>query len=257
MTRAIFFDVDGTLISHTNNTVPESTRKALTMLADRGIKRIIATGRHMAELSELPVNNINFDAYITLNGQLCLDSKGNIIFENAIEGAEKDGIIKLFNDKSIPIMLVERDRMYINFLNQHVELAQRAISTPTPNIGTYTGNEIYQAIAYLEIGSESALFHLLPNCKITRWNDYAVDIIASSGGKTSGIREYLKINHIELDETMAFGDGENDIDMLKYVRLGVAMGNADTSVKANAKYITDSVDNDGIMNALVSLNIIG
>ena len=79
MIKAVFFDVDGTLISHKNNVVPESTRIALNLLEKRGIKRIISTGRHMIELEELPVNNIEFDAYITLNGQLCLDSQRNII----------------------------------------------------------------------------------------------------------------------------------------------------------------------------------
>ena len=54
---------------------------------------------------------------------------------------------------------------------------------------------------------------------------------------------------------MAFGDGDNDIEMLKYVQIGVAMGNAGCEVKADADYITDSVDNDGIMKALISLNI--
>lgn len=75
------------------------------------------------------------------------------------------------------------------------------------------------------------------------------------GGKTAGVKAYLKANNLEKEETMAFGDGDNDIEMLKYVQIGVAMGNAGCEVKANADYITDSVDNDGIMKALISLNI--
>ena len=51
MIKAVFFDVDGTLISHKNNVVPESTRIALNLLEKKGIKRIISTGRHMVELS--------------------------------------------------------------------------------------------------------------------------------------------------------------------------------------------------------------
>ncbi len=58
MVKVIFFDVDGTLISHVQKGVPESTKIALNKLSERGIKKVIATGRHMIELSSLPVNQI-------------------------------------------------------------------------------------------------------------------------------------------------------------------------------------------------------
>lgn len=256
MIKAVFFDVDGTLISHTQNAVPESTRTSLKQLSEKGIQRVIATGRHMLELSFLPVNDIRFDAYITLNGQLCLDAQGTIIFGNPITGESKECIIRMFHEKTIPIMIVEKDNMYINFVNQHVKIAQKAISTPIPNVGEYSGNEIFQAIAYLEKGKEEAIADQMPGCKVTRWNDCAVDIITASGGKRTGIIEYLRKNNIQKEETMAFGDAENDIEMIKYVQIGVAMGNADDNVKENSDYVTSSVDNNGIKEALVALKII-
>lgn len=256
MVKVIFFDVDGTLISHLQKEVPESTKIALSKLAEKEIKRVVATGRHIIELSVLPVNNICFDAYITLNGQLCLDASGNIISENPICEKDRECIVKLFNDRIVPIMLVEKNRMYINFINQHVELAQQAISTPVPDIGVYMGNEIYQAIVYVEKGDETEIASRLPNCKVTRWNNYAIDIIANSGGKVTGIKEYLKANNISQEETMAFGDGENDVDMLRYVHTGIAMGNADELTKENADYIAETVDNHGIMKALLALKVI-
>ena len=254
MTKAIFFDVDGTLISHSQKTVPATARTALEQLSEKGIKRVLATGRHMLELSMLPVKDIAFDGYITLNGQLCLDEQGNIVSGNPITGQSKAQILRLFHDRTIPIVLVEKDRLYINFVNAHVEFAQEAVSTPIPAVGAYTGNEIYLAVAYLE--RERDLSDLLPGCAITRWNDYAVDIIAATGGKTAGIREYCRINNIKQEETMAFGDGENDMDMLKYVHIGVAMGNADPCVKEIADHVTGPVDGDGILEALTVLGVI-
>lgn len=82
MVQAVFFDVDGTLLSHTQHLVPASTRRALDRLRKQGINRVLATGRHMLELDMLPVKDIDFDGYITLNGQLCLDAQKNIIFSN-------------------------------------------------------------------------------------------------------------------------------------------------------------------------------
>ena len=64
--KAIFFDVDGTLLSHKQNDVPESTRYALHQLRLRGVKTVVATGRHMIEFSKLPVSDIPFDGYLTL-----------------------------------------------------------------------------------------------------------------------------------------------------------------------------------------------
>jgi Cof subfamily protein (haloacid dehalogenase superfamily) len=100
------------------------------------------------------------------------------------------------------------------------------------------------------------LKNLLDECDITSWNDKAIDIIPKGGGKSAGMQVFLDKYGLERSETMAFGDGENDIDMLKFAGIGVAMGNAKDSVKAVADYITDSVDEHGIENALRHFGLI-
>ena len=82
--KAVFFDVDGTLISHKDGGVPESTKEALRLLKKRGIKVVVATGRHTIELEALPVRDLEFDGYVVLNGQLCLDGEGNTIYDEPI-----------------------------------------------------------------------------------------------------------------------------------------------------------------------------
>ena len=74
--------------------------------------------------------------------------------------------------------------------------------------------------------------------------------------KRSGIDHLLEYYGIPLDQTMAFGDGGNDIQMLEHVHLGVAMGNAVDSAKQAADYVTDPVDDDGISNALYRLGVL-
>lgn len=256
MVKAIFFDVDGTLVSHTLRAVPESTRKALELLSEKGILRVLATGRHMLELDQLPLRDITFDGYITMNGQLSLDARGNVIGSNPITGEDKTALIRLFREKAIPLSLVEKDRMYVNFVNEQVTKAQWAISSPVPEVGEYNGEEIYQAVAYLDDDGEKELFRHLPGCKATRWDDHGIDIYSASGGKVIGIREYLKLMGISREQTMAFGDGENDMDMLRFAGCGVAMGNAEEAVRSCADYITDHIDNDGLYKALVSLGIL-
>ena len=72
--KAIFFDIDGTLVSHKQEKVPDSTRRALKALRENGIKIIRASGRHKIDLDELPVKDLEFDGYLVLNGQLLLDA---------------------------------------------------------------------------------------------------------------------------------------------------------------------------------------
>lgn len=256
MIKAVFFDVDGTLLSHTRHQVSQSTREALRKLRQNKIQCVVATGRHLSEMEKLPVKGIDFDGYITLNGQLCLDSRKNILSAAPIVGGSKEQILRLFEEKRIPMMLVERDALYINFINQRVINAQAAISSELPQVGRYTGNDFYQAIAYIEKQEEEQFRILLPDCRITRWNDHGVDIISSRGGKTRGIAEYLSRTGIRREETMAFGDGENDVDMLRFVQTGIAMGNAEPEVKEAADYVTGSVDADGIESALRHFGLI-
>ncbi|XJR89701.1 HAD hydrolase family protein [Elizabethkingia anophelis] len=74
--------------------------------------------------------------------------------------------------------------------------------------------------------------------------------------KQVGIEVFCKHYGIDVSQTMAFGDGGNDITMLKYVALGVAMGNANPEVKEIADYVTDDIDNDGILKALKHFEVI-
>lgn len=256
MIKAIFFDFDGTLLSHTQKKVPFSTRRALDKLREKEIKRVLATGRHMLELAMLPGNDLDFDAYITLNGQLCLDAEKNVLFGKPITGADRESILRSFREKAMPVQLVEKDAMYCNFVDESIVAAQRAISTPIPAVREYTGGEIYQAVFYVEKEKESRVSERLTACKIARWNEHAVDIIPCPGGKADGIAEFLRRNNIDRAETMAFGDGENDIEMLQFAQTGIAMGNAIDAVKRQADFVTDSVDDDGVEKALIKLGII-
>ncbi len=256
MIKVVFFDVDGTLLSHKHCAVSVATRSALKKLRDRGIKTVLATGRLLAELDQLPIRDIEFDGYICLNGQINLDENKNIISCKTIKGADKETIVYLFAQKNIAMLLIEQQEMYINFVDKKVESAQKAISSEIPPVRKYNGNDFYQAVAYIDSEEEKSLVDILPSCKITRWNEYACDIISADSGKVAGIKDYLAINNIKQDETMAFGDGENDIDMLDFVEIGIAMGNADERAKEVADYITSSVDENGIEDALIKYGLI-
>lgn len=89
-----------------------------------------------------------------------------------------------------------------------------------------------------------------------RWEPTAVDIIQEGGGKRRAMEAYFEHLGIAPEETIAFGDGANDIPMLETAGIGVAMGNASDEVKAHADLVSDACDAGGIWNALVALGVI-
>ncbi|MBQ6669290.1 MAG: HAD-IIB family hydrolase, partial [Deltaproteobacteria bacterium] len=89
-----------------------------------------------------------------------------------------------------------------------------------------------------------------------RWCDRALDIIPKHCGKAGAIREILAHYAISRENVLAFGDGENDIEMLRYAGMGIAMGNAPDAVKASADYVTAACADAGVQSALMNLGYI-
>ena len=252
MIKAVFFDIDGTLLSHKTNSVPVSAVRALEMLREKGILTFIATGRHLPELRKLrALDGLHFDGAVSLNGQYCCNDEG-VIYHCPLDRADVAVLLDYLKANPHPCILVEADRMYINFHNALVEKVQAAIHSELPTIGDLDrgyDHPIYQVILYMDDEARKAL-PPMPGIKFTSWNMGGADGIPAKGGKATGIAKVLEHYGIEKNETMAFGDGENDVDMFSAVGTAIAMGNACRSAKEAAHYITDKVDEDGIWNAL-------
>ncbi len=258
MIKAIFFDVDGTLISHKTSSIPLSTIKALKILKEKGILIFLATGRHQLELKDLPVGNIDFDGYVTLNGQYCYNGE-KVIHTMPIPKSNLENVVNEMNIDPFPCEFVEADRIYINYVNEIVETAQNAINTPIPEIGSLekgVNNEVLLVLPFGMENKQERLKQLLPDCKMTQWHEHAFDIINALGGKEKGIEKVLDYYHINKSEVMAFGDGDNDVSMFEYVGLSVCLGNGSKAALAAADYVSDDIDDDGIYNALKHFNII-
>ena len=257
MIKAAFFDVDGTLLSHTTHSVPQSTRDSLADLRAKGIKTYLCTGRHAIELDLLPIADIPFDGYITLNGHICLDENRQMLFGLPFPEDTTNALIRIFKEQKLPLVLVEENGLTLNFVNDTVIRAQKAISTPVPDIAPYDGKPIYSAATFVTREEDDRIRAIMPpNCHAARWNDRGVDLILDGGGKVAGIRYVMEQEGILPEECIAFGDAENDIDMLEFCGIGIAMGNAQNKVKEVADYITTDIDHDGIKNALQYYGII-
>lgn len=257
MIKAIFFDIDGTLISFKTHKLSQSTILALSVLRQKGIKVFIATGRHPWAINNLGTQQ--FDGYVTINGGYCLIDN-QVIFRKTIAPHEIMALLDyLQNKESFPVVFVQEKELFINYYNDDVHRIFELLNFPNPAIKPVEEalkEPIFQVISFFNEEQEKLIMPYLQGCETTRWNPLFTDIVPKGGCKSLGIDKIIEHLDIRLDETMAFGDGGNDIDMLQHVGLGVAMGNANEEVKKVADYVTDSVDEDGIYKALLHFNII-
>lgn len=256
MIKAAFFDIDGTLLSFKTHKVSEGTIKAFDALHRKGIRTFISSGRPMILIPEMPVA---FDGYITMNGGYCFVGE-TVLLKNPIPQEETDRWLKYADRKGICTMIFTEHEMYVNTLSNPVANAIRdqLEFTMPPMIETreMIGRETYQIIAIMPSTRDAEVLEMLPHCRLPRWHPEFSDLVNSENSKAMGIDCILHHYGIDRNECVGFGDGGNDIEMLDYCGIGVAMGNADERVKEHANYVTTSVDDEGIAHALTELGII-
>lgn len=257
MTEAIFFDIDGTLLSTQTHTIPQSALRAIDMLHDKGIKVFIATGRSWCEMQSLPLHL--FDGYITMSGQYCCDTNNNVIFEKTISSHDITTIVNYATTHDVPANFTDGQEKYYNMMTQPVLdfLAEVNIDSGyIKDISYAITNKVHQVSVYVDDQEELQLLKLLPNCSSARWHPAFCDIFPLGGDKLNGIKQMCRHYNIDIANTMAFGDGGNDVPMLVGAGISVAMGNGTAEAKASAQYITDSVDDNGVYNALVHFGVL-
>lgn len=260
MIRAVFFDVDGTLVSFKTHRVPQTTLEAIKRLQEKGIKVFVATGRHPSILSEgNNVCEIEFDGFVTLNGQYCFTKSKEVIYENNICKEDIKSLLEFMKENRFPCAFVEDRDTYINYIDDVVENLLVSVNVPLPPVEDITRaiyGKVFQLNPYIPVEFQDKLMSVLPNCEATRWSPAFIDVIPAGGGKHVAIEKIMEYYGYSKDEIMAFGDGGNDKTMLMTAGIGVAMGNANEDVKEIADYITTSVDEDGVLNALKHFEII-
>jgi HAD superfamily hydrolase (TIGR01484 family) len=116
--------------------------------------------------------------------------------------------------------------------------------------------DILQLTPFFTPEYEAELLTRLPHCISGRWHPEFTDITANGADKGKGIITMARHEGFDPSRTIAFGDGGNDTSMILQAGIGVAMGNAIDALKQQADYVTTSVDDDGILNALRHFNVI-
>lgn len=251
MIRAAFFDVDGTLVSFRTHAIPESALSALRALRAAGVRTLLSTGRN-GDSTRFLMDTGLFDGEILLSGQLCR-LNGEDVFENPIDRGDLDAAIAGAEAGELTLGFLSGNDSFVSGVNEYVITACDYAGMPRPRVAPAAlarEKAIYQIHCYGAPGCEDALLRRARRLTATRWSPNFADVFPTGGGKERGLEAVCRALGIGREETIAFGDGENDAGMLEYAGVGVAMGGASDAVKARADYVTADVDADGIARAL-------
>lgn len=262
MIKALFFDIDGTLVSFKTHQIPESTVEALTLAKEKGIKVFISTGRPFPLINNLDAIKNLIDGYITTNGAYCFIGD-DIISCNDIPKEDVNTVITESKRVGFPCMVVGEKELTMYNTESNPELVMKIsklLNVPCINkelpIENVLKYRIIQLTPFIDEIQESLLLPRLNNIESGRWCHDFSDFTAKGINKAKGLMDIINHCKLNLSETMAFGDGGNDLSIVKAAGIGVAMGNANEILKDSADYITTSVDEDGIYNALKAYNVI-
>ena len=251
MIKAAFFDIDGTLVSFRTHRVPDSAMKTLHALRAGGVKTFLSTGRN-GDSTRFLMDTGLFDGEILINGQLC-EYQGMGIFENPVSEADIEIAVEGARRGDFTLGFLSGHESFVVRVNDFVERACSYANMAVPRLADPEEAfkfPIYQIHCYGAPGVEDELLRRTSGLTSTRWSPNFADVFPAGGGKDRGIEALCRHLGIRREETIAFGDGENDISMLEYAGIGVAMGNSSDRVKASADHVTASVDEDGLASAV-------
>ena len=260
MIKALFFDIDGTLVSFNTHKVAQSTIEGLNIAKERGIKIFISTGRPLSFINNLEDIEHLIDGYITTNGSYNFMGK-SVISMHSIPKEEVLTLVDYLNKHEYPAILVGTDNTAV--IN-HKPIVDRIV-IDTLNITnidysipaeTVLHHDILQITPFFTQEQQDIIMPQIPHCASERWHPEFIDTVNKQASKGKALSDIVAYNDLLISETMAFGDGGNDISMLLKAGVGVAMGNANDNVKAMANYVTSSADDDGIYKALKHFEVI-
>ncbi|MCD5002412.1 Cof-type HAD-IIB family hydrolase [Enterococcus saccharolyticus] len=254
----VFFDLDGTLLNKQSQ-ISSSNLNVLKQLAEKNYLTVIASGRSPIEIEEI-TKGTAIHSYVSLNGQYVV-VEGEILVNHRIDTAIIENVLAFAEELGHPVSCYTPKEYRINFIDEATKKLYKLDNAPLPEIDPffYTKKEINMLYLFSEEIAHDALLMEQFNDQLTFYRDspFSMAIVNKNRSKKAGIIELLeKLNLSDLDQTYAFGDGNNDISMFEVVRHAIAMGNANEHVKAAATFITHDHEADGIEYALKQLNVL-
>lgn len=265
--KAVFFDADGT-VCDIEKGVPYSAAAAIAQLVKNGHEAWLCTGRSRAFVPEY-LEKIPFTGMITACGAT-IEKNGTRLFnrEMSMETAEES--MKILRKYGLIPVMEGADYMYYDKdeytleVNWYRDLITQALGKKWRPI---TGNENTMKINKISAKMTEGCDDAQAVRELSKWYDVirhennsfvgtTIEFVPKGCNKAVGIAAVCRIFDIPWEDTIVFGDSNNDLSMFEYAAVKVAMGNASQKIKELADYVTEDMFHYGIRNGLEKLDLI-
>lgn len=259
MKKAVFFDIDGTLWNDRMQ-IPESAKKAISVLRAEGNYAFLCSGRSKANIRTKELLEIGFDGVVAACG-MHIEFQEKKVFEKLLSEeqiAHALAVIEKYHMLAVlegPRYLYVDDNdfcddPYVIYLRNELGKDVRPIAGNT----AFEVNKLSIDLKGADIGP--VVEELEEQFRVIVHNDWLIEILPKGFSKATGIAHVCKLIDVKQADTYAFGDSANDLEMLAYVAHGIAMGNASLETKEVAEFVTTDVMEDGIQVGLKHYGLI-
>lgn len=277
--KLVFLDVDGTLCNDEGN-VPSSAVEAVKKARENGHIVYLCTGRSKAEIFDF-IWEIGFDGVIGAGGGY-VQIGNDMLYHKHVSEKDVRHMVDYFNDNKFDFylesngglyasehLIARLERMLYGDIENDIEARKRKEEQPHIFITSLIeGADLYLSdinkacflenpnVPFETIKKEFENEFEVMHCTVPAFGDDSGELAVPGVHKASAIEALITHIGVDQQDTLAIGDGLNDLEMLEYCNIGIAMGNAKQGLKDMADDITDSHDDNGIYNAFVKYNLI-
>ena len=256
-------DIDGTFIER-GKKPSKRTREAFKLLQDKGYLVVGASGRVSSSTKNVFESVGVENTYIIANnGSIILDKSGEVIFEKTIEKSALKKLLEIADKHNVEARMYDKDTLYAKTFEEskvrHLYLGDGKYSVNFVtdenilDIVLADDKKILKMFMYVDYREYHELYEDLKSVEGIQVNisgETCIDCVAQGISKGNALKYLAEMLGVDMADTVAIGDQDNDLEMIKFAGTGIAMGNAIDTVKEAATFVTDRVENEGFYVAV-------
>lgn len=254
--KIVFIDIDGTLVNE-DKQIPEDAKLAIKKLKEKNIPIVLATGRAPYFFTNIR-EELEINSFVCFNGSYVVH-EGQEIYAKPIPKETLESLEKIALENNHPLVFQGSKECCANH-EEHAHIIESfqslKINKPEYRKDYWKEADIFQCLLFCKEEEEHLYPEKFSTIHFVRWHPVSTDVIPKGGSKAYGISQILEKLQIDPSEVVAFGDGLNDREMLSFVGMGVAMGNAHDEVKPFANFTTKHVNEGGLYHGLKKIGLI-